>query len=150
MSIMKVDKDNSKTIEFSEFVGMMAQVRAQPGKTIGGLVSAVRKVETLNKVGGTSTASSADTTHSFSSEETLAFTDWINSALQGDQDLSAALPIKSNPVTALFSAVKDGLVLCKLINTAVPETIDERAINKTKLNAFKIAENLTLVVNSGE
>lgn len=30
----------------------------------------------------------------------------------------------------------------------MPDTIDERAINKTKLNTFNIGENQTLVVNS--
>lgn len=50
---------------------------------------------------------------------------------------------------ALFKSVKNGILLCKLINSAVDDTIDERAINKTKLNAFKISENNTLVCNSG-
>ena len=35
-----------------------------------------------------------------------------------------------------------------MINISVPETIDERTINKGKLNAFKIHENQMLVVNS--
>ena len=35
-----------------------------------------------------------------------------------------------------------------MINISVPETIDERTINKGKLNAFKIHENQILVVNS--
>ena len=35
-----------------------------------------------------------------------------------------------------------------MINDAVPGTVDERAINKTKLNAFRIGENQTLVLNS--
>lgn len=36
----------------------------------------------------------------------------------------------------------------KLINLAVPDTIDERAINKKNLNAYTRIENLILVVNS--
>ena len=36
----------------------------------------------------------------------------------------------------------------KMINISVPDTIDERTINKGKLNAFKIHENQILVVNS--
>lgn len=40
-------------------------------------------------------------------------------------------------------------MLCsKLINLAVPQTIDERALNKGKLNAFTIRENQTLALNS--
>lgn len=36
----------------------------------------------------------------------------------------------------------------KLINTSVPGTVDERAINKGKLNTFTINENQTLALNS--
>ncbi len=36
----------------------------------------------------------------------------------------------------------------KLINTSVANTVDERAINKTKLNVFRIQENQTLALNS--
>ena len=35
-----------------------------------------------------------------------------------------------------------------MINVSVPQTVDERTINKGKLNAFKIHENQILVVNS--
>ena len=42
-------------------------------------------------------------------------------------------------------------IISKLINDAVPGTIDERAINKgAKLNAFKVTENQNLVVNSAK
>lgn len=36
----------------------------------------------------------------------------------------------------------------KLINTSVSNTVDERAINKGKLNVFTIQENQTLALNS--
>ena len=36
----------------------------------------------------------------------------------------------------------------KLINTSVQNTVDERAINKGKLNTFTIHENQTLALNS--
>lgn len=36
----------------------------------------------------------------------------------------------------------------KLINLAVPETIDERAINKKQLNHYTRLENLILALNS--
>lgn len=36
----------------------------------------------------------------------------------------------------------------KLINTSVPNTVDERAINKGKLNTFTKHENQTLAINS--
>lgn len=37
-----------------------------------------------------------------------------------------------------------------MINDAVPDTIDERVINKGKLNVYKIGENQTLVLNSAK
>lgn len=36
----------------------------------------------------------------------------------------------------------------KLVNTSVANTVDERAINKGKLNVFTIQENQTLALNS--
>ncbi len=58
------------------------------------------------------------------------------------------LPINSESPSAFFDSIKDGVLLCKLINWAVPSTVDERAINKSKLNLYTIHENLTLALNS--
>ncbi len=45
----------------------------------------------------------------------------------------------------------DGLLICKLINDAIPETIDERVLNKgTNLNNFKIHENQAVAINSAK
>lgn len=49
--------------------------------------------------------------------------------------------------------IADGLILCKLINDSVPETIDERVLNKpTKksLNAFQMTENNNIVITSSK
>ncbi|KAG0488146.1 hypothetical protein HPP92_006957 [Vanilla planifolia] len=49
----------------------------------------------------------------------------------------------------LFELSKDGVLLCKLINVAVPGTIDERAINtKAILNPWERNENHSLCLNS--
>jgi len=87
------------------------------------------------------------TTHSFSDEEKVAFADYINNALKKDADLKSVLPIKVDDMS-LFSACHDGILLCKLINDAVPETIDERVINKKNLNNFRIVENQNLCILS--
>jgi len=42
----------------------------------------------------------------------------------------------------------DGILLCKLINLAHPETIDDRVINIKKLNIFRMKENANLVFSS--
>lgn len=52
----------------------------------------------------------------------------------------------------------DGLILCKLINDSVPDTIDERVLNKPSvkagkskpLNAFQMTENNNIVITSSK
>ncbi|XP_073399565.1 plastin-3-like [Dendrobates tinctorius] len=80
-------------------------------------------------------------------EEKYAFVNWINKALENDPDCKHVLPMNPN-TNDLFRALADGIVLCKMINLSVPDTIDERAINKKKLTPFTIQENLNLALNS--
>lgn len=95
---------------------------------------------------------SAGGVHSYSEEETAAFTEHINNCLQHDRDLELWLPITTE--SGLFVSVSDGILLCKLINAAVPETIDERAINLRKrskdLNVYQMTENLNLCINAAK
>ncbi|KAL0362885.1 UNVERIFIED_CONTAM: Fimbrin-5 [Sesamum calycinum] len=66
--------------------------------------------------------------HTISEPEKAAYVAHINSYLRDDPFLKQFLPI--DPATnALFDLAKDGVLLCKLINVAVPGTIDDRAIN---------------------
>jgi plastin-1 len=54
----------------------------------------------------------------------------------------------------LFDECRDGLILSKLINDSVPDTIDTRVLNKPTagkpLNAFKITENNNIVIASAK
>lgn len=55
----------------------------------------------------------------------------------------------------LFDEARDGLILCKLINDSVPDTIDMRVVNKptarkAALNAFQITENNNIVITSAK
>lgn len=87
--------------------------------------------------------------HTIRVEEEVAFSNWINSNLSDDVDLKRLLPV--NPQGGeLYTKVQDGLVICKLINLAVPGTIDERAINKKNLNTYTKLENLTLALMSSQ
>eukprot|EP01121_Diplochlamys_sp_Union-15-3_P013330 TRINITY_DN4119_c0_g1_i1.p1 TRINITY_DN4119_c0_g1~~TRINITY_DN4119_c0_g1_i1.p1 ORF type:complete len:523 (+),score=101.08 TRINITY_DN4119_c0_g1_i1:38-1606(+) len=88
--------------------------------------------------------------HAYSEEEKQAFVDHINEELKNEAIIKDLLPL--NPSTEdLFHKVKDGRLLCKLINNAVPETIDERVINKgAKLNTFQATENHNLCINSAK
>ncbi|GLJ26908.1 hypothetical protein SUGI_0526580 [Cryptomeria japonica] len=88
--------------------------------------------------------------HTINESEKTAFVAHINSYLEDDVVMKRYLPI--DPLTNdLFEIVKDGILLCKLINVAVPGTIDDRAINtKKNLNPWEKNENHTLCLNSAK
>uniref|UniRef100_A0A7N6BXT9 Plastin-3 n=1 Tax=Anabas testudineus TaxID=64144 RepID=A0A7N6BXT9_ANATE len=108
---------------------------------------AINRKEGILAIGGTSELSSEGTQHSYSEEERFAFVNWINTALEKDPDCKHVLPMDPN-TDSLFTTVGDGIVLCKMINLSVPDTIDERTINKKKLTPFTTQENLNLALNS--
>ncbi|KAH9305060.1 hypothetical protein KI387_009464 [Taxus chinensis] len=88
--------------------------------------------------------------HTINESEKVAFVAHINSYLEDDPVMKRYLPI--DPTTNdLFEIVKNGILLCKLINVAVPGTIDDRAINtKKNLNPWERNENHTLCLNSAK
>ncbi|KAK9226138.1 hypothetical protein WN943_011185 [Citrus x changshan-huyou] len=109
-----------------------------------------------SKSGGSKNSSSflkaATTTvhHAINESEKASYVAHINSFLVEDPFLSKYLPIDPS-TNALFDLAKDGVLLCKLINVAVPGTIDERAINtKRVLNPWERNENHTLCLNSAK
>ncbi|XP_039032331.1 fimbrin-5-like [Hibiscus syriacus] len=74
----------------------------------------------------------------------------INIYLADDPYLKQFLPL--DPATNdIFNLAKDGVLLCKLINIAVPGTIHERAINtKKEFSIWERNENHTLGLNSAK
>ncbi|KAH0853062.1 hypothetical protein HID58_032678 [Brassica napus] len=102
--------------------------------------------------GATSFLKTSTTTfhRAISESEKASYISHINNYLREDPLWNSYIPI--NPATdALFDIVKDGVILCKLINAAVPGTIDERAINmKKELNPWERTENLSLCLNSAK
>ncbi|XP_072964623.1 fimbrin-2-like [Typha angustifolia] len=88
--------------------------------------------------------------HTISESEKASYVSHINNYLGEDGFLKKYLPI--DPMTNdLFEISKNGVLLCKLINVAVPGTIDERAINtKRMLNPWEKNENHTLCLNSAK
>jgi hypothetical protein len=140
--LAEVDTDNSGTIEFSEFCDFFEKFKS--GKGSKGFGDVFVKNANVNIV------QSAHASHSFSDEEKVSFVEHINQVLKGDPDVKHLLPINPDDM-GIFKAVRDGILLCKLINSAVKGTIDERALNKgTNLNAFKITENQNLCINSAK
>lgn len=86
--------------------------------------------------------------HSFSEEEKVAFSEHINQCRSGHSLVSRHLPLNS-AADDLFTKTFDGLLFCNLINLAVPDTIDPRAINqKESLNVYQKSENINLAPNA--
>ncbi len=98
--------------------------------------------------------SSANVTHTINEDERTEFTRHINAVLAGDSDIGNRLPFPTDTFE-MFDECKDGLVLAKLINDSVPDTIDERVLNRPgkkikTLNAFHMTENNNIVINSAK
>jgi len=82
--------------------------------------------------------------------ERRAYSQWINKTLFDDTECSVYLPL--DPYTDdLYSKIRDGVLLCKLLNASISNSIDERAINPyadVNDNYSKSMDNLCLVVNA--
>merc|ERR1719402_1289753 len=88
--------------------------------------------------------------HTVLNEEQAAFADWINNNLDKDKDVAHKLKLNDTG-SDMYEKMDDGILLCKMINLAAPETIDERVINVgKKISIFKQHENLTLAINSAK
>ena len=98
--------------------------------------------------------SSSNVTHTINEDERTEFTRHINAVLAGDLDIGTRLPFATDTFE-MFDECKDGLVLAKLINDSVPDTIDERVLNRVgkkikTLNAFHMTENNNIVIESAK
>lgn len=88
--------------------------------------------------------------HSFTREEIASYADLINFNHKDDEELKDLIPMNSEN-NDIFTASTDGRLFCKMVNKAVPGTIDPRAINKKlPLSVFHIKENLNLAINSAK
>ncbi|MCJ8732157.1 hypothetical protein PDJAM_G00207640 [Pangasius djambal] len=131
-----MDQNKDGKITFDEFVKVVHGLKSsEVAKTFR---KAINKKEGIYAVAGTSEQSG--TQHSYSEEEKVAFVNWVNKALEKDPDCKHVLPMDPSS-NDLFTAVGDGIVLCKMINLSVPDTIDERTINKKKLTPFTIQDS---------
>ncbi|KJZ77420.1 Fimbrin [Hirsutella minnesotensis 3608] len=166
-ALKEVELDSSRRVELEDYVSLIARLRdASPAQkrlstgpaspAPGGGVVAQRTGGHASKgsVGGKIQVqgSSANITHTINEDERTEFTRHINAVLEGDPDISSRLPFPTDTFE-MFDECKDGLVLAKLINDSVPDTIDERVLNlpgrKTKnLNAFQMTENNNIVIES--
>ncbi|KAI1798424.1 fimbrin [Ganoderma leucocontextum] len=137
-----VSVDSSGKVELEDWVELNVKLHAQ-AKDV--LPSRAGKV--------TVQGSNANVSHTINEDERAEFTNHINAVLEGDVDIGPRLPIPTNTMQ-LFDECRDGLILCKLINDSVPDTIDVRVLNKPTakkpLNAFQMTENNNIVITSAK
>ncbi|GAA5814606.1 Fimbrin, actin-bundling protein [Mucor flavus] len=139
-TLKDVSTNASGKIDVEEFIELAAKLK--DGRNKGAFDVHQNKI----KVHGTN----ANVTHTINDDERSEFTRHINGVLAGDAHIGNRLPIPTNTMQ-LFDECKDGLILCKLINDAVPDTIDERVLNAgKKINNFQMVENNNIVINSAK
>ena len=142
--VAELDLDQSGAIGFAEFSRVVERIKtssAPAGATMFEKVVTGQRGAVMQHKHDTSV-------HSFAQDECAALVAFINSQCAGDASLSYLLPIQE--ITELFSACVDGVLLCRLINIAAPETVDERVVNLAPANRFLITENLNLALNAAK
>ncbi|XVE78366.1 hypothetical protein DITRI_Ditri13aG0139100 [Diplodiscus trichospermus] len=134
----KSNSDMGEEIDFEAFLRAFLNLQGHAIEKSGGSKSSFLKATTTTFH------------HAINESEKASYVAHINGYLAEDKFLKDFLPI--DPATNdLFDLAKDGVLLCKLINVAVPGTIDERAINTKKvLNPWERNENHTLCLNSAK
>ncbi|XP_021287497.1 fimbrin-1-like [Herrania umbratica] len=132
--------DISNEIDFETFLRVYLNLQGQATGKLGGPKNSSSFLK----------ASTTTLLHTISESEKASYVTHINIYLGDDPFLKQFLPL--DPATNdLFNLAKDGVLLCKLINVAVPGTIDERAINRKRvLNPWERNENHTLCLNSAK
>ncbi|KAG0244929.1 hypothetical protein BGW41_005528 [Actinomortierella wolfii] len=138
-AIKAVDINATGKVEVDEFLEIISKLRE-------GVDTARQNNKGVIQVKG----ANQNITHSMNDDERAEFTAHINSVLAGDAHIGDRLPIPTHTMQ-VFDECRDGLLLCKLINDSVPDTIDERVLNvKSKLSNFQIIENNNVAINSAK
>lgn len=170
-TLKEVDVDASGKVELDDYVQLMSKLKESksgnlsvPASSIGGGSGDIPKSPKSPRNAPVPTANTAHktyisgktsgTTHTINDEERSEFTRHINSVLAGDPDIGNRLPFDTETFQ-IFDECRDGLVLSKLINDSVPDTIDTRVLNLTSqkkktLNNFQMNENANIVINSAK
>ncbi|KAK3697075.1 fimbrin [Vermiconidia calcicola] len=179
-ALKEVELDSSRRVELDDYVDLIAKLReSSPAQQRigtgpqrsrgfsnaqdGGAGSTPKGSQhgSKNSVGGggaggriTVGGATGSSQHTINEDERTAFTSHINAVLAGDADIGHLLPFPLDTFE-MFDSCKDGLVLAKLINDSVPDTIDERVLNRVgkkikKLNAFHMTENNNIVIESAK
>ncbi|KAL4761883.1 fimbrin [Aspergillus foveolatus] len=161
-ALKEVELDSSRRVELEDYVDLIAKLRSgsalsEPVRDpVSAAAPGAARHVSKGSVGGKIhvQGSSSNVTHTINEDERTEFTRHINAVLAGDPDIGHLLPFPTDTFE-MFDKCKDGLVLAKLINDSVPDTIDERVLNKPgrklkELNAFHMTENNNIVINSAK
>lgn len=168
-TLKQVDVDASGHAELDDYVQLVAKLKEDsssgtpPPTTAGSSESPVVSPKFKKPPPPIPTANSKNktylggktsgTTHTINDEERTEFTRHINSVLEDDPEIGSRLPFDTETFQ-IFDECRDGLVLSKLINDSVPDTIDTRVLNMPKgkkaLNNFQMSENANIVINSAK
>nr|XP_019707726.1 fimbrin-5 isoform X1 [Elaeis guineensis] len=132
--------DTDQEIDFESFLRVYLNLQARAAAKLGDAKNSSSFLK----------ATTTTLLHTINESEKASYVAHINSYLGEDPFLKKYLPL--DPASNdLFNLVRDGVLLCKLINVAVPGTIDERAINRKRvLNPWERNENHTLCLNSAK
>ncbi|KAI5982768.1 calponin homology domain-containing protein [Pisolithus albus] len=142
-TLKHVSVDASGKVELEDWVELNVKLRTQS------------KVSVLPTRAGKVTVqgSNANVSHTINEDERTEFTNHINGVIENDPDIGSRFPIPTTTMQ-IFDECRDGLILCKLINDSVPDTIDTRVLNiptaRKPLNAFKMTENNNIVITSAK
>ncbi|THW50676.1 fimbrin [Aureobasidium pullulans] len=178
-ALKEVELDSSRRVELDDYVDLISKLRtssqAQQRMATGptrsrGLSNAQLQGQqptsghaSKGSVGGGASVgggrihvggATSSSQHTINEDEREEFTRHINAVLAGDADIGNKLPFPTDTFE-MFDECKDGLVLAKLINDSVPDTIDERVLNRVgkkikTLNAFHMTENNNIVIESAK
>ncbi|PWA49744.1 dystrophin [Artemisia annua] len=135
--------NQAKELDFEAFLRVYLNLQSRASAKMG-------TSKTFRTTSSFVKSSTTTLRHSISETEKASYVSHINNFLGEDKFLKDFLPLDPSG-NALFDLAKDGVLLCKMINIAVPGTIDERAINtKNILNPWEKNENHTLCLNSAK
>jgi len=168
-ALREVELDSSRRVELEDYVDLVSKLRDAPTTQQNQTTSSPGRPSrpgagppqvshaskpSLGGGGGRIQMTSGNVTHTINEDERQAFTTHINAVLAGDPDIGHMLPFPTDTFE-MFDQCKDGLVLAKLINDSVPDTIDERVLNRPgkkikTLNAFHMTENNNIVIESAK
>ncbi|GEM12510.1 Ca2+-binding actin-bundling protein [Rhodotorula toruloides] len=157
-TLKSVSIDSSGQVELDDFVDLVDKLRSGAGATAGQVLRG-GALSGLMGAGGGAGASAGG-----GAGAKAAAGGSGGKVLAGDPDIGDRLPIPTDTFQ-IFDECRDGLLLAKLINDSVPDTIDERVLNKASkkapsampsakskatLNNFQMTENNNLVITSAK